>query len=193
VSTAPPSSRPLILIVDDFDDALEIYSLSLAHKGYRVMTAASGAEAIDKTLTYRPALILMDLRMPEMSGTEAMAAIRQHPPFVPIPIIAFTAHALEGERRAALAAGFDDFIAKPCLPDELMTAIDRFFSRAQPPRPGEIPAANAEVRGSNRFRGATYGGRITTQRSQHWDTDARRCDGAIGLAVVGAKVRRRVC
>ncbi len=137
MAKAQPSARvPLILIVDDFEDALEIYSLSLTHKGYRVMTATSGAEAIDKTLTYRPALILMDLRMPEMSGTEALAVIRAQPAFARIPIVAFTAHALESERRDALAAGFDDFIAKPCLPDDLMAAIDRFLSRVRP-HPGD--------------------------------------------------------
>jgi two-component system, cell cycle response regulator DivK len=128
----PPSSSPLILIVDDFEDALDIYREYLSFKGFRVATASSGLEAITTALTERPALILMDLRMAHMTGAEAMHALRADPDFQAVPIIAFTAHALDEERRAALQAGFDDLIPKPCLPDELLAAVNRLLDDKSP-------------------------------------------------------------
>jgi two-component system, cell cycle response regulator DivK len=119
---------PLILIVDDFEDALEMYRDYLRFKGFRVATAASGAEAITVALMEKPDLIFMDLRMADMTGTEAMDAMRADPGFQRVPIIAFTAHALESERRIALNAGFDELISKPCLPDELVAAVTRLLT-----------------------------------------------------------------
>jgi CheY-like chemotaxis protein len=119
---------PLVLIVDDFDDALEIYAQYLTFKGYRVLTATNGADAIVAARVHRPALIFMDLRMAVMTGTEAMLLLRSDPAFSRVPIIALTAHALEEERVEALAAGFDEVIPKPCLPDELTAAVDRLLA-----------------------------------------------------------------
>jgi CheY-like chemotaxis protein len=118
---------PLILLVDDFDDALDIYSTYLTHKGYRVEVATNGAEAVAKAEQTLPALILMDLRMPILDGTAALTRLRSDPRFASTPIIALTAHALDEQRRLALAAGFDAVVAKPCLPDDLVTVIVGFL------------------------------------------------------------------
>ena len=123
--------RPLILLVDDFEDALAIYSTYLDYCGYRVVVARNGEEAVVAARVHRPGLILMDLRMPVMSGTEAMRTLRGDPAASGIPIVALTAHALEGERREAFAAGFDHVISKPCLPDELVRIVRGFL----PPHP----------------------------------------------------------
>jgi two-component system, cell cycle response regulator DivK len=122
------TTPPLILIVDDFEDALDMYRDYLTFKGFRVATAATGPDAITIAIKEKPALIFMDLRMAEMSGTEAMDALRADPDFQKVPIIAFTAHALESERRTALRAGFDELIAKPCLPDDLVGAVTRLLA-----------------------------------------------------------------
>jgi CheY-like chemotaxis protein len=122
------TGSPLILIVDDFPDALEIYQLYLTVKGYRVMTATSGADAVAMAHAHRPALIFMDLRMADMNGTEAMQAIRANPATAGIGIVALTAHALAEQRRDAMAAGFDEVISKPCLPDELLVAVNRLLA-----------------------------------------------------------------
>ncbi len=122
------SKPPLILIVDDFDDALDIYQQYLTFKGYRVVTARSGREAIEVARTHLPAVILMDLSMAAMTGTEAMRILRSDSAFSDVPIVAFTAHALQDERLAALKDGFDDVLAKPCLPDELVAAIARLLT-----------------------------------------------------------------
>jgi two-component system cell cycle response regulator DivK len=128
------TKSPLILIVDDFDDALDIYEQYLTFKGYRVVTARSGREAIDVARTRMPAVILMDLSMAVMTGTEAMRILRSDTTFSDVPIVAFTAHALHDERQAALHAGFDDVVAKPCLPDELVTAVDRLLTTPRRPQ-----------------------------------------------------------
>jgi two-component system cell cycle response regulator DivK len=123
-----PITVPLVLIVDDFDDALDIYDQYLTFKGYRVMTAKSGAEGIEIARVHHPAVIFMDLRMPDMTGTETMRLLRSEAAFDAVPIVALTAHALYEERVKALAAGFDEVIPKPCLPDELVAAVDRLLA-----------------------------------------------------------------
>ena len=123
-----PVPEPPILIVDDFEDALDIYGAYLTFKGYQVVTASSGAEAIEVARATRPRLIFMDLRMSNMTGEEALRILRQNPDLATVPIVAFTAHALEAERRRALDAGFTELIAKPCLPDELVAAIERLLA-----------------------------------------------------------------
>ena len=120
---------PLILIVDDTSDAREIFEQYLAFKGYRVLVAKSGAEAVATARASHPDLILMDIRMPEMTGTEAMKLRRRDPAHSKTPIVALTAHALVDERAAALAAGFDEVITKPVDLDALVVAVQRLVSR----------------------------------------------------------------
>jgi CheY-like chemotaxis protein len=122
------ASRP-VLIVDDFDDALDIYERYLAFKGYSVVVATNGAEAIEVARSQHPSMIFMDLRMPEMTGTEAMQVLKSDPAFTSVPIVALTAHAFADETAAALAAGFDEVISKPCNPDDLIVAIERLRTR----------------------------------------------------------------
>lgn len=92
------------------------------------MTAGTGAEAVELARTRHPSLIFMDLRMAVMTGTEAMQLLRQDVAFNDVPIVAFTAHALDDEKAIALAAGFDEVIPKPCLPDDLMAAVNRLLA-----------------------------------------------------------------
>ena len=73
----------------------------------------------------------MDIRMPMMTGVEALHRLRANPTLERVPIVALTAHALEDERAAALLHGFDDVISKPCLPDELVAAIDRLLVKGR--------------------------------------------------------------
>jgi CheY-like chemotaxis protein len=117
-----------ILVVDDYEDALEIYQRYLTFKGYEVITATSGVQAIAMAHAYRPQLILMDIEMPTMNGTEAMRILRADPVFDQVPIVAFTAHALEFEQQAARDAGFDEVIAKPCLLEELLVGVERLLA-----------------------------------------------------------------
>lgn len=117
-----------ILLVDDFEDGLEMYQEYLTFRGFHVVAARSGEEAVAQARVHRPQVILLDLRMPGLTGTDAMRILRADPSFVDTPIIALTAHALDEERRVALSAGFDAVIAKPCLPDALVAAVDAILS-----------------------------------------------------------------
>jgi CheY-like chemotaxis protein len=117
-----------ILLVDDFEDGLEMYEEYLTYRGFHVVVARNGEGAVSQAQLHRPDIILLDLRMPGMTGTEAMRILRADPSFVSTPIVALTAHALDEERRLALNAGFDAVIAKPCLPDALVSAVERILS-----------------------------------------------------------------
>jgi CheY-like chemotaxis protein len=123
-----------ILLVDDFEDGLEMYEEYLTYRGYQVVGARSGQEAVEKARLYRPDIILMDIRMPGMTGIDALRILRSDRSFQSVPIIALTAHALDGERRRILAAGFDDLIAKPCIPDQLAAAVERIVATSRQAR-----------------------------------------------------------
>lgn len=126
VPARPPlEEAPLILLVDDVEDALDIYGQYLTYRGYRVVVARNGLEAVKKARICRPDLVLLDLRMPIMTGLDTLRIMRADESLARVPIVALTAHALDEERQEALNAGFDDFIAKPCLPDELVRALQR--------------------------------------------------------------------
>jgi len=122
---------PLILLVDDFQDALEMYAEYLEFKGYRVIAATGGHAAIEAVSRETPSLIFMDLRMPDMTGAETLHLLRTNAALRTVPVIAFTAHAFVDERNSALLEGFDEVIAKPCLPEELATAVERLLEHGR--------------------------------------------------------------
>ncbi|HVW03768.1 MAG TPA: response regulator [Vicinamibacterales bacterium] len=111
--------RPLVLLADDYVDACEMYSVGLRFFGFRVVTAFDGRAAVDAARRHRPDIVLLDIRMPGLTGIEALGVLKMDPAFTHVPIVALTAHALPDERESALRAGFDAFIAKPILPDQL--------------------------------------------------------------------------
>lgn len=113
-----------ILLADDYDDTRDLYMESLTSSGYNVVTAESGRDAIRIARAVLPDVILMDIRMPDISGVDAMLALRQDERFRAVPIVAFTANARERARAEYLSAGFDAVIIKPCLPDELVAYVD---------------------------------------------------------------------
>ncbi len=119
-----------VLVVDD--DVRNIFALSslLERRGMRVLTAATGREAIS-TLESTPdvALALMDIMMPEMDGYQTIQAIRQNPSFRRLPIIALTAKAMKGDREKCLEAGASDYLAKPVNTDQLLSALRMWLHR----------------------------------------------------------------
>ena len=120
-----------ILLVDDNEDGLDMYRQYLIYRGYRVVLARSGEEAIVQARAHRPNVILLDVRLPRMTGTDVMRVLRADATFQDTPIVALTAHALHNARKDALEAGFDEWIPKPCLPEELVLAVERILSTAR--------------------------------------------------------------
>ncbi len=103
----------LVLVVEDYQDAREMYAAYLQFSGYRVAEATNGVEAIEKAVELMPDIILMDLALPRMDGWEATRRIKAAPATRGIPVVALTANAMTGDREKALAAGCDDFDTKP--------------------------------------------------------------------------------
>ncbi|MCU0595309.1 MAG: response regulator, partial [Desulfobacterota bacterium] len=100
----------------------------LEKRGYRVQVAPNGKEALEIFDREEIDLILMDIQMPEMDGFEATRLIRERERGKEVPIVAMTAHALTGDRERCLAAGMDDYVAKPIKAETLFGAIDRCVS-----------------------------------------------------------------
>ena len=111
----------------------------LRSRGYAVTCAGTGVEALEKALTDRPDLILMDLSLPEMDGWEATRRLKADSAVAHIPVIAATAHAMVGDRDRALAAGCDDYFTKPYRPADLRAAVERYVPHAQPDSPRLSP------------------------------------------------------
>src|SRR3954466_12736055 len=120
-------NAPLILVVDDFQDNREMYAEYLQFSGFRVAEAATGHEALEKAFALRPDLIIMDLSLPVMDGWEATRRLKADERTRKIPVVALTGHALAGHSRGAKEAGCDSFLAKPCLPDQLVAEIRRML------------------------------------------------------------------
>lgn len=118
-------ARPLILLVDDNQDARTMYSFYLEYEGFACVTAQDGREAIARIAECRPALILMDATMPGMDGWEATLRIKADPVTRDIPIYMLTAHAFPEHRRHAVEVGAAGLLAKPIFPDDLVREIRR--------------------------------------------------------------------
>ena len=102
-----------ILLVEDNEMNRDMLSRRLRRKGYDVVIAVDGQEGVDKASKERPAIILMDMSLPVVDGWEATRRLKADADTEPIPVIALTAHAMEGDRKKALAAGCDDYDPKP--------------------------------------------------------------------------------
>lgn len=121
-------SSPLVLVVEDYQDAREMYVAYLQFSGYRVAEATNGEEAIAQAQALLPDIILMDLALPKMDGWEATRRLKSDDRTRHIPVVALTGHALAGHADGAREAGCDAFVTKPCLPDELVAEIKRMLS-----------------------------------------------------------------
>lgn len=118
---------PLILIAEDNEANVMTISSYLMAKGYRIALAANGQEAIAMAQSTKPDLILMDIQMPLIDGLEATKQIRQIPSLAQVPIIALTALAMQPDRDRCLAAGVNDYLAKPVKLRELVNTIQNFL------------------------------------------------------------------
>lgn len=110
-------TKPVVLVVDDEPQILRVMRASLPIRGYEVLTASSGKEALDQLSKQLPDLVVLDLAMPEMSGLEVCRRVRE---FSTVPIIILSAKGSESDKVAALDLGADDYVTKPFGMDELL-------------------------------------------------------------------------
>jgi CheY-like chemotaxis protein len=111
------------VLAEDNEDSITMMLAFLQSRGYRVVVARNGVEAVQYVREHRPALILMDIHMPEMDGLDATRLIRANSDLASIPIIALTALAMPGDREKCLEAGADDYMSKPVRLRELRRMI----------------------------------------------------------------------
>ena len=129
---------PTILVVDDEQSYRDALAVSLRREGFLVQVAADGLEAIDRFETYRPALVLLDVMLPRMSGIDVCRELRAKSR---VPIIMLTARDAEIDTVVGLEVGADDYVTKPFRLRELVARIRAALRRA----PGEEEDSNAEV------------------------------------------------
>jgi CheY-like chemotaxis protein len=123
---------PRILYVEDNEDNVYMLRRRLAKHGYDMIVAEDGAKGVEAARREKPDLILMDLSLPVLSGWDAARQLKSAPETGAIPIIALSAHALNGEREKALEAGCDDFETKPVDLARLLEKMARFAAARTP-------------------------------------------------------------
>jgi len=124
-----PTSR--ILIADDDVDTLRLVGLMLERKGYEIIAAASGTQALQKAIETQPELIILDVMMPDIDGYEVSTQLRKHPATEDIPILMFTAKNAVTDKIAGFQAGVDDYLTKPIHPSELTSRVEALLHRTQ--------------------------------------------------------------
>jgi len=125
--------KPKILVVDDEPEAVELVEFNLKQAGFDVVTAHDGEEALRKAKATLPALIVLDLMLPEIDGLEVCKLLRRNSATAGIPILMLTAKAAEIDRVLGLELGADDYVTKPFSPRELVLRIKRILQRGQAP------------------------------------------------------------
>lgn len=120
-----------VLLVEDNEDNLLIYSTILRHSGFSVLEARDGQAGIETAKRELPGLILMDVSIPIVDGLEATRRLKADAATKGIPIIALTAHALASDQEKAIEAGCDGYIAKPAEPRSVLQAVEKFLGKAE--------------------------------------------------------------
>jgi two-component system phosphate regulon response regulator PhoB len=122
-----------ILVVDDEPDLLELVRVTLAQAGHQVETAVSGREALDALRRRRPDLLILDLMLPDVSGTELCRRLRSERETAALPVLMLTAKADEVDRVVGFEIGADDYVTKPFSPRELALRVAALLRRSATP------------------------------------------------------------
>jgi two-component system, cell cycle response regulator DivK len=122
---------PRILVVEDNELNLKLVRDVLGHAGFDVIEARTGEQGVELAAACDPALILMDLQLPDIDGAEALGRIRSSEQGRSVPVVAVTAFAMRSDREAALQAGFDGYMAKPISARELPRQIADYLTEGE--------------------------------------------------------------
>jgi CheY-like chemotaxis protein len=118
-----------ILIAEDERDIRDLVAFTLRFAGHEVFTAANGEEAVDMAPKVNPDIILMDVRMPRMTGYEACKLMKQNPDLRDIPVVFLSAKGQEAEIQQGLEAGAEEYLLKPFAPDQLTSHVKAILAR----------------------------------------------------------------
>ena len=134
--------KPKILVVDDEPDALEVLGFKLKEAGFAPLFAKDGTRALTMARDEQPALIVLDLMLPEIDGLEVCKILRRDQVTAMIPILMLTAKAAEMDRVVGLELGADDYVTKPFSPRELVLRIKKLLARV---RASDEPTAQLRI------------------------------------------------
>lgn len=134
MNAAAPAVADRVLVVDDEPEIVALVAYHLAKAGYRVATAASGQDAIDIARRERPALVVLDLMLPGMSGFEVLEILRSEESTREVAVLMLTARREEVDRIRGLSLGADDYLTKPFSPQELVLRVAAILRRLAQPK-----------------------------------------------------------
>ena len=117
------SDQPKVLVAEDERDIRELIGFTLRFAGLDVILTRNGAEAVEQVLQLKPDLIMLDVRMPKMTGYEACRALKNNPDTSDIPVVILSAKGQDGEIQEGIEAGADHYIVKPFAPEELTNRV----------------------------------------------------------------------
>ncbi len=132
-----PAGGERVLVVDDESDIVALVAYHLAKSGYKVSTATSGSEALERARQDQPALIVLDLMLPDISGFEVLATLRGEEAVADTPVLMLTARREEPDRIRGLTLGADDYLTKPFSPQELILRVNAILRRTNSRGRGE--------------------------------------------------------
>jgi DNA-binding response OmpR family regulator len=121
-----------ILVAEDERDIRELIAFTLRFAGFDVTLAKNGVEAVELVMTENPDLIILDVRMPKMTGYEACRQIKENPATKNTPVLFLSAKGQEAEIQQGLASGAEEYILKPFVPDELVTRVKDILQKTDP-------------------------------------------------------------
>jgi two-component system KDP operon response regulator KdpE len=159
------STQPLVLVADDEPRITKLVAIALAEEGFRVVTANSGEQALEKAEEIRPDIILLDIVMPDLDGIEVMRQLRERRP---VPVILLTAKGSTADKAKGLDLGADDYIAKPFHPDELAARVRAVIRRSGGAEPGAGVLRFDDVEIDLERRMVTRGGELVQLSRTEW-------------------------
>ena len=121
--------HPLVLVAEDERDIRELIVISLELEGFNVVEVPNGEEAVKKAKEIKPDLILMDVRMPKMTGYEACKALKAEDATKEIPVVVLSAKGQEAEVSTGLELGAEEYLLKPFAPDELSGRVTKILGK----------------------------------------------------------------
>jgi DNA-binding response OmpR family regulator len=136
-----------ILIVDDDLESVKLIGLMLERQGYQITAAQLGSQALAKARAENPALVILDIMMPDMDGYEVCRRLRADPATAGLPIIMFTAKATTSDKMAGFQAGADDYLSKPVHAEELLSRVEAVLLRSASRQAEGQPQTRAKILG----------------------------------------------